>query len=552
MLIRYIQILLVLWVAVSADPAAAAPADVIVLGKILVSDTESKVASLPAESGGEVRVFVHDAPIFAAADFSANLTSFIGKPITNELLNQIANAIAEYGRKNDRLIVKVVQVIPTSQDVAAGIVRLAVLIGRYNEFQFKGNRWFSSKLLYEKLGIKAGDEVRISTLEEAVKWANANPFRQIKVLVNDLANQPGKADLIVGVQERIPLRFTASYDDTGNDILGNRHYTGALQFGNLWGRDHQGSYQYMTSDHQSVFQSHSFDYRVPLAWRHYLQFSGGYLKVKPTFGVGGAFTQKGKNIVASARYSVPIRDGDNPIEFSTGIDFKQGNNNLAYGGTTLISNTTDTFQLMSSISMVHRDRRGAWLFALNIDASPGDINSRNTDAAFSVQRYNTKATYLIGTISAQRMLNLDRDWSLYSRAVAKVASANVPGGEQLSIGGSATVRGFDERIYTGDQGFVFSNDLQTPALKKSLPFLSKTRAPLETRFVAFYDAGQVFYKHRDANDARLTPLASTGIGIRLSLPINFTLTADYGWQITHLAYASPTRSRGHVKVVLAF
>ena len=548
MLLRLIALLCAF--AASWSFAATAPeAQVFILNKLLISATEAKAAALPQTSGGNARVFVEDVPVLSESSFPPVLEKYLGQPITQDLLNTIANEIAQYARQHDRLIVKV---IPPSQDISAGVLRLAVVVGRYHDFQFKGNRWFSSKLLQDKLGLKAGDEVRISTLEEAVKWANANPFRQIKVLVNDLANQPGKADLIVGVEERIPLRFTASYDDTGTDILGNRHYTGGVQFGNFWGRDHQGSYQYTTTDHQGVFQSHSVDYRVPLPWRHYVQLSAGYLTVKPVFGAQREFTQNGKNIVANLRYTIPLRGGDSPIEFSAGLDFKQGNNNLAYGGTTLISNTTDIFQLTSSLSLVHRDKRGAWLFGLNVDASPGNINSRNTDAAFSASRYNTKATYLTGTFSVQRLLTLEHDWSLFSRAIAKVATANVPGSEQLSIGGSSTVRGFNERIYTGDQGFVFSNDLQTPALRKALPFLAKTRPPLETRFIAFYDAAQVFYKHRDKNDAIFTPLASTGIGVRMTLPVNFTLSADYGWQITHLSYAAPTHSRGHVKVVLAF
>ncbi len=533
----------------AAALAAEGTAQVFRLSKLLIADTEEKAANLPMESGGTSTVFVDGVPVLLGENFARAMSPFFGKPISGELLNEIANAIAAYSRANDRLIIKVT---PPNQDISAGVFRLAVVVGRYNELQFKGNRWFSSKLLEEKLGIHPGDEVRISILEEGVKWANNNPFRQIKVLVNDLAHLPGKADLIIGVEERIPLRFTASYDNTGNAILGDNHYTGALQFGNLWGRDHQGSYQYTTTDQRKLFQSHSIDYRIPLPWRHYLQVNAGYLVVKPSFGAGGAFTQTGKNIVANARYTVPLRGGENPVEFSAGIDFKQGDNNLAYGGTTLLNNTTDTFQLTTSLSMVRRDRRGAWLFGLNIDASPGNVNSRNTDAAFSASRYNTKARYATATLSAQRMLNLERDWSLYSRAVAKVATANVPGSEQLSIGGSSTVRGFDERIYTGDQGFVFSNDLQTPAFRKSLPFLGKNRAPLETRFIAFYDAAQVFYKNRDPNDARFTPLASAGFGVRVTLPVNFTLSADYGWQITHLSYASPTHSRGHVKVVLAF
>ena len=549
--IMWFKLLFLLCVSGAARFVAAAEpvAPTFQLKKLLIADTEAKAAALPVGSGGDAKVFVQDVTVLAEAGFAASVESFIGKPITNDLLNGLANAIAQFARQHDRLIVKV---LPPNQDISTGVFRLAVVVGRYNELQFKGNRWFSSKLLQEKLGINVGDEVRLSTLEEAVKWANTNPFRQIKVLVNDLANQPGKADLIVGVEERIPLRFTTSYDDTGTDILGNRHYTGSLHFGNLWGRDHQGTYQYTTTDHQGVFQSHSVSYAVPLPWRHNLQFSGGYLKVKPTFGAGGAFTQNGKNILAGLRYSATVRGGDNPIEFSAGLDFKQGNNNLAYGGTTVIRNTTDTFQISTGVSMVHRDQRGAWLFGVNVDASPGNINSRNTDEAFSNARLNTHATYLTGTFSVQRMLNLEKDWSLFSRAVAKVATSNLPGSEQLSIGGSSTVRGFNERIYSGDQGFVFSNDLQMPALRKALPFLGKNRPPLETRFIAFYDAAQVFYKVRDRNDAILTPLASTGIGVRLSLPVNFTLSADYGWQITHLSYAAPTHSRGHVKVVLAF
>ena len=519
------------------------------LKKLLIADTEAKAAELPGESGGTVPVFVRDVPVLAAADFPAVIIPFIGKPITQELVNAVAGAIAQYSRQHDRLIVKFMA--PAPQDFSTGVFRLAVVVGRYKDLQFKGNRWFSSKLLQEKLGIKSGDEVRVSALEEAVNWANANPFRQIKVLVNDLADQPGKADLIVGVQERVPLRFTASYDDTGNAILGDRHYTGSLQFGNLWGRDHQGSYQYTTTDHHAIFQSHSIDYRVPLPWRHYLQFNAGYLKVKPTFGAGGIFSQIGENISANLRYIYPLRGGESPIEFTGGIDFKQGNNNLAYGGTTLLNNTTDTFQVSTGISMVKRDKKGAWVFGANLNASPGGINSRNTDEAFSKARYNTSANYLTGTLSVQRLLNLDREWSVFSRAVVQVATANVPGSEQLSIGGSATVRGFDERIYTGDQGFVFSNDVQSPVLRHTLPFLKK-HPPLETRFIAFYDAAQVYYTHRDLNDIRFSPLASTGVGIRMTLPVNFTLSADYGWQITHLTYPSPTHSRGHVKVVLAF
>jgi len=215
MLTRFFLVLVCLTsstILFAAEPSAA---PVFMLKKLIIADTDVKAAALPADSGGDSAVFVQDVTVLAGATFEGKMATFIGKPITNELLNTLANTIAQHARENDRLIVKV---IPPNQDISTGIFRLAVVVGRYNEFQFKGNRWFSSKLLQEKLGIKAGDEVRLSTLDDAVKWANTNPFRQVQVLINDLPNQPGKADLIVGVAERIPVRFTASYDDSGNQV----------------------------------------------------------------------------------------------------------------------------------------------------------------------------------------------------------------------------------------------------------------------------------------------------------------------------------------------
>ncbi|MCX6952348.1 MAG: hypothetical protein NTV51_09310 [Verrucomicrobia bacterium] len=552
MLIRFIILFFI--ASAPCGWAASASADpVVFFKKLIIADTEAKASALPQDSGGDVAVFVQDVPVIADGGFAKAAAKFIGQRISQESLAGLEALILQYCREHDRLIVKVMAPV---QDASGGVVRLAVVIGRYKDITWKGNRWFSSKMLQDKMGIKSGDEIRVSTLEEAVKWANANPFRQIKVLVNDLANIPGKADLIVGVEERIPLRLTTSYDNYGNDYVGKNHYTAALQFGNLWGRDHQGSYQFTTTDDTKLFQSHSADYRLPLPWRHYLQLSGGYLRVHPSTGVNNVITQDGKNISTSLRYVVPLR-GENTGEFTAGIDFKQGNNTVAYNNVPVIANTTDTFQLAFGYSTVRRDKRGAWLFGANLNASPGNINERNTGDAFSNRKPNKPGyplnggkditpTYVTGTVSVQRLLNLGGDWSLFSRATVQGATGSVPGGEQLSIGGSSTVRGFDERISSGDEGFVFSNDLQTPAIRTTLPFLKK-RPPLETRFVAFYDAAQVFYKFKDANDIRHRPLASTGLGLRVALPANFVLNADYGWQRTHFVRDRQPRRRLHAR-----
>jgi hemolysin activation/secretion protein len=533
--------------------SASAEEPVYLLTKLLISDSEVKASALPHESGGNASLFIEDVPLLNTPEFRAQVEKFIGQPIGNEVLNGLANAISDYARKHDRYLVQVK--IP-NQNITTGTLRLAVVVGRYSQLSFKGNRWFSSKLLQERLGIKMGDEVRLSVLEEAVNWANTNPFRQVKVYVNNLASDPGKADLVVGVQERVPFRLVTSYDDAGTDILGNNRYSAALQFGNLWGRDHQGSYQFVTTGDTAVYQAHAFDYKVPFSWRHFLDVSGSYARFRPTFL--DVFTQEGESTTADIRYTIPLETGPNPLEISAGVNFKQSNNDLEFGGTNVLSSKTDSFQGTLGLTWVRRDKRGAWAVGANLNASPGDLNSRNSRRVYDDARTGASPRYVYGTLSLQRSLTLGAGWDLFSRAYVQISDGNLLGNEQLTIGGVTTVRGYDTNVFAGDQGFALTTELQAPVWQQSLSKLSKKLPPLQTRFIGFFDVAHVSYKERYGLELDLEPLASIGTGARLSISNNFSLALDYGWQLTHLARQAtqakrpPLESRGHIKAVLAF
>ena len=542
-----------------SSAAVAQTGQTVVLRKLLIAPTDASALAMRIDKGGDSRVVVQDVPLLAGADFLPVVLPFFGQPLSLESVNAMASAIKQYGIKNDRLINILVPDQP-KEDVMLGVVRLTVIVNRYNELDFKGNRWFSSKLLRDKLGVRPGDEISIARLDEAVNWANTNPFRRVQVMLHPLDTRPGSTDLIIGVEERIPLRLLVSYDDSGNEILGKRHYTGSLQYGNFLGRDHQLSYQFSTSDHQGVFKAHSLNYQVPLPWRHRLDISANYLLVNPSF-LGGVFNQTGKNIGTDVRYTYPLRSGDNPVEVFGGLSYKQNNNNLAYGGFNF-GGLVDVFQVATGFSAIRRDKQGAWALGLTLNLSPGRFNSRNTNDAFegknrasffNTGRVGARAQYAYGLLSMQRVQNLQRGWQFLSRGTIQLSTANLVGSEQISIGGSSTVRGFDERILTGDAGFVVSNDLQAPPVRTKLAFITKKLPPLESRFSVFYDAGHLRTTHPTASDIPQYPLASSGVGVRMNVGLNFNVSADYGWQITRLPdHYSSSRNRGHVKVVLAY
>ncbi|HVU34798.1 MAG TPA: ShlB/FhaC/HecB family hemolysin secretion/activation protein [Opitutaceae bacterium] len=529
--------------------ARGATNEVYFLKHVVIADTEAAALAVKVDPASRTPTYVDNVAVFTNSDFPAAVTPYIGRPITSQLVNELSAALSQYARSHDRLIAKVE--IP-NQNVAEGTLRFAVVIGRFKDVAFRGNKYFSSRLLEERLGVKPGDEIRLSVLENAVNWVNTNPFRRVKVIVNPLANQPGEADLLVGVQDARPWRFSLSVDNYGNAILGQWHYTGAVQAGNLWGRDHQATYQFVTTDNPNIYQAHVFDYRVPLPWRHFLEFTAAYSRINPTFGINGVLRQTGENESADLKYTIPINSGENPVEVHAGLDFKRGNNNLEYAGTNYYASNTDTFQLNLGGSVVHHDKHGGWALGASVNLSPGYLDANNSANTYTLARYGSTPRYAYANVTLQRLQSLGGGWQLSSRLIGQISSTNLLGGEQLTIGGPTTVRGYNTNIYAGDEGFLVNEDLMTPTLTTKLDRISKKLPPLETRFVAFYDAGNVQFKHRFYFDPQMRPLASAGLGLRLSVDSNFSLNFDYGWQITHLPYANDTHGYGHVRVTLAF
>jgi hemolysin activation/secretion protein len=546
------------------------------LRQILIGESVEAVQAMsPAPDAG----FVVLSPALPSKidrnELTKRLAAGENQVINDKLLAAIAQVIENFFRQQDILVPTAV--IPPGQNIANGSVRIALLPGKLRNVKIEGNRWFSESLLRQKLRLEQGETLRISELDQAISWTNSNPFRRVRVNAQPVPNT-SDVDLTIAVQEARPLRLLASYDNGGNPAIGRNRYTAAVSYANMWGLDHQASYQYITGDLPYVFKAHGFDYRVPLKWRHYLQFSASYSRARPTFNdpVYGlpVFPQDFQTVTSDLRYTIPLRTGDNPAEVYAGLNFKTSKNSIYFLDRTaspVFATYTDIFQFVTGASTIRRDQRGAWAFGASMTVSPGRINSRNTNYAFDKAnndfpfkdpvtgadpaRLGAKAAYLYGGINIQRLQKLAAGWELSSRAVLQASEANLLASEELTIGGMSSARGFRDNLISGDNGFVFSNDLMAPAWKLSLPRISKTRGPFEARGLWFFDIAKVGV-HRSFNDPKRPALASTGLGLRASLATNFSLSADYGWELTNLpppyGAGDHRSSRGHLKATLAF
>lgn len=130
------------------------------------------------------------------------------------------------------------------------------------------------------------------------------------------------------------------------------------------------------------------------------------------------------------------------------------------------------------------------------------------------------------------------------------------------IGGSDSVRGFDEREVIGDYGFNTSVELRTPLLDNFIPGLKRDPDFLRenpdywsnhrVQFVFFGDYGWVANNEvRPGENENGESLASAGAGVRLGLTKYSQLRLDYGIPLDESREADGSGS-GHLSLQVQF
>jgi hemolysin activation/secretion protein len=507
--------------------------------------------------------------------FKEIVDKYIDQPLSIQKLNELIRDVILYYREND---LPLVNVIVPEQDITTGVVQVVVLRGKAGAVTVEGNHWFNTERLRENIRLRTGEEVSGKTLIQDINWINSNPFHEAN-LVFSPGKYPGTTDISVRVKDRFPVRFFAGYEDTGNDLTGDERWLAGFNWGDAFGCDQQLNYQFTGDSHLNKFIAHSGSWLIPLPWRHRLTFFGSY--VETTGDTNPLISLTGSSWQASTRYSIPlpslgdyvnvlpfVRDyvpqllkdvvpvpvlRDYVHELVLGFDYKQSNNNLEFGGTQVFNQTTEVDQLVIGYDSGLKDPWGSTSFDINWYISPGYLSDKNTDARFRASRAFSGADYIYERASAERLTKLPWDFSWILRATEQFSpsGSNLLGSEQLGVGGYNTVRGYDEREANGDEGYLFSSELRTPAISpaKDLGWI-KNRDQLQ--FLGFFDYGVAQNNYLLPGEDPNVILESAGPGVRYSISPFLTMRADYGFQLKDTGFNPRYNSRLHLGIVLSY
>lgn len=537
----------------SPAPAADATAgDAVIVPQLKGVVIVDKAKTInPAGARGVTGLKVGGPDYLLDKDFAQVVVPYLGKPLTNRRLTELQRDIILFCRQKDH---PVVDVLFEEQEIVDGVVQITVLDGKLGKVTIKneGEQWFKDKFILGSIRLREGDSLQESKLVDDINWLNRNPFREVDVKLRQ--GEVGKVDLDVEVRDMRPFRFYLGYEDSLTRVLGDHLFFAGFNWGNVFNWDHQLNYQFSTDIGFRHIRSHSGSYVVPLPWRHTLTLFGSYTEVNPDTSKlpAAGFIQKGSSYQASMRYSIPLpKVAAINQEITLGADFKGSDNNLEFGGVSVYSRQLEIIQFNAGYRGSLPDRWGKTVFSAQAYVNPGDFTRLSDDVYANSVRQTAVADYYYVRMDAERQTKLPSEFTLVNRATFQFSDANLVPSEQLGLGGNSTVRGYEERLANGDEGWILNTEVWTPAIRVG-NLMGKPDWKDTLQFLVFYDYGStkvntVVPGQSDANEN----LSSAGGGLRYSVARNFSLRFDYGIQLTERQQSS-RHSRGHLSAQLSF
>ena len=475
----------------------------------------------PAVAGSSEPIGIHGLSPTLHEALTAALRPWLARPLTETGLDRMTDAILFVYQANDR---PVVDIAVPGQDLRGGTLVIEVTEGRVGAVGMERTRQFNDELLGGAIHLEHGDLITVGRLQEQLDWLNRNPFRPASVYAAP-GGQVGEADFVFTLDERPPWRVYAGYENSGTEAIGEDLFFAGFNWGNAFGCDHLLSYQFTIGESLDRFQAHSVAWEIPLHRMHrFVRIHATWTDAEGRSVIDGMpVDAEGETWVAGAAWGIPLpRCGDLTHDLQLGAEFKASDNLTSFGDFTFPDENVEIAQLRVDYLAQARTEDSSLDAGVALVASPGGVSGLNDDAAFEAFRAGAESqyAYLRGELTWTR--RLPDDWSLRLAFEGQVATGELLALEQIAFGGHDSIRGFKERDYLADHGYIISSEVRTPALGLVVPVFPTSQFQL----LAFVDHG-TGWRDGDGRES----FTGAGAGIRLDAIGLGEFRCDLAWPL---------------------
>jgi hemolysin activation/secretion protein len=425
--------------------------------------------------------------------------------------------------------ISAVQVLIPEQTLEGGVVKLQVQELQVARIEFDGVQTRSrDNLLRAVPGLSQGITPVDTELSAQLRLANENPSRQMQVTFR--TEDDGSLTGVLRVADRSPWTTQVSLDNTGSDSTGKYRAALAVQHANLLDRDIVGAVQLQTSPgHESDVRIGFANLRAPL---YPLGLMLEATAVHSSVDSGTVKTSAGNYLLSSRGNSFSLRLsrllprwGALDHRLSFGQDWRTVDSQVtsSSGGPSLVPDI-QLRPVTLSYSLNWREDAHSAFAQLSLSRNL-PAGGRSAESVFQEPglRAGANPRYTVQRAAAGFATALGA-WTLSTQWNAQWSDDALVSAELFSIGGDGSIRGFNGRLASADQGQRLGLELQSPVKTWALG----TAGPLAGAWVFFAEAGEVRRNLPQAGERVHTALAGAGLGVRLTWRERLALRADLG------------------------
>ncbi len=461
------------------------------------------------------------------------LKPFTGKHREYGDVKHAIEALMQYYRSRG---FSAVWVAAPEQELGQGVVTLQVIEARTGKITIEGNRFFDDANIRASLpALREGVSPRAGDISANAQLANESPAKQVDVVLRPGEKQ-GVVDATIDVIDVRPLKAFMTLDNTGNPQTGNYRVGVGVQHANLFGRDHVGTFNYVTSPGKwNQVSLYSGSYRVPLYSRgDSLDFILAKSDVSSGTAqtVAGPLTFSGKGTVYGLRYNQLLeRRGEYSQRIVYGLDYRAYQNNCSLGsfgaagcGPAAVDVTVRPVSLTYNGNWARPGRISDFYVALSHNV-PGAVNGQESN--FNAARPSPNggsgapSRYTILRFGTSIVNAFESNWQVRVALNGQYTPDALVPGEQFGIAGVTAVRGFLEREIARDTGYFANLEFYSPNLAGELiPGEGNLRGLL------FYDFARASNNPLAGETSQKASIASVGAGFRWNVQRNFNMRFD--------------------------
>lgn len=435
---------------------------------------------------------------------------YLNRTVNLHDLRKIALRVKRYYRSRG-FIAAYASVPP--QDVTSGIVEIAIVEGKIGKVEFKGNRWYSTRVLKQALGMGAHQVLFYRDLASGLALLNRYPDIKAKGVLKP-GQEPKTTDLEINIKDRFPVHLSTDVDNLGTKNTGITRWGIGVTDNNLLGLMDQASARFQIGKGAWAVGTR---YNLPLnssGTNVSFSYSRSHVRLLNDFEALGV---KGDASTYGIDLDQPlIREPDIYSSMNIGFDIKSIENTVlgAKAG-------KDELRILNTgLNTEFTDAWGKTYFPNSFHFGFADFLGASNKVEPAATRAGTGGQFFIYRSSLVRYNRLPGDMILALRSSLQLTPDTLAPSEQFRLGGAFSVRGYPEGEYMADYGGILSAELMVPTYffpkDWKLPF---SHEPLRNQIqgVGFFDfgAGALRKPLPSENDFRV--LSGAGGGLRVHL-----------------------------------